>query len=88
MKPHGRIVNVSSMAGTLSRLTNQQLQDKFSSPSLTEKELVSLMEQFIADVREGKHEERGWGKTFYGVSKVGVTAMTKVFAREMAKSGK
>ncbi len=88
MKPHGRIVNVSSFVGALSRLTSKELQEKFSSPTLTEKELVSLADQFIADVREGKHKERGWGSTFYGVSKVAVTAITKVFAREAVQHGK
>ena len=87
MKPHGRIVNVSSFVGLLSRLTQQSLRDRFSSPSLTEKELVALMEEFVEDVREGKHQEKGWGNSFYGISKVGVTAMTKVFAREVAQSG-
>lgn len=87
-KPHGRIVNVSSMVCKLSRLTNQTLRDRFSNPALTEAELVSLVEEFISDVREGKHVERGWGNSFYGVTKVTVTAMTKVFAREMANSGK
>jgi len=89
MKPHGRIVNVSSsLVGSISRLTSKELQEKFKSLTLTEKELVSLADQFIADVREGKHKERGWGSTFYGVSKVTVTAMTKVFAREAITSGK
>ena len=87
MKPHGRIVNVSSMAGLLSRLTQQSLRDRFSSPSLTEKELVALMKEFVENVRAGKHQEKGWGNSFYCVSKVGVTAMTKVFAREVAQSG-
>ena len=87
MKPHGRIVNVSSSLGTLSCLTEQLLRDKFSSPSRTEKELVSLMEQCLADVKDGKHKETGWGNSFYEVSKIGVNAMSKVFAREMTKSG-
>ena len=55
-------------------------------PVSTEKELVALMEEFVVDVREGKHQEKGWD-SFYGISKVGVTAMTKVFAREVAQSG-
>jgi len=87
IKNHGRIVNVSSSAGSLSILTQQSLQDRFSSPSLTEKELVVLMKEYVEDVREGKHLEKGWGNSIYGVSKVGVTAMTKVFAREEAQSG-
>ena len=88
VKPHGRIVNISSMVGKLARLTSKDLRDRFSSPALTEAELVSLMEEFVADVRAGDHTQKGWGTSFYAVTKVAVTAMTKVFAREMVKSGK
>lgn len=86
-KPHGRIVNVSSMVGTLSRLGTETLRDRFRDPTLTEAGIVALMDEFIVDVKEGKHIERGWPNTFYGMSKIGETAMTKVFARQIAKSG-
>ena len=88
IKPHGRIANVSSWVGKLSRLTNKSLRDRFSDPNLTEPGVVALMDEFIADVKAGNHVEKGWGSSCYGVTKVGETAMTKVFAREMAKSGK
>ena len=84
-KPHGRIVNVSSFAGCLSRLTSQTLRDRFSDPTLTEAGVVALMDEYISHVREGKGK---WSSTHYSVSKVGETAMTKVFAREIAASGK
>ena len=87
VKPHGRIVNVSSMAGHLSRLTTQSLRDRFTDQNLTEAGLVALMEEFISDVEAGRHAEKGWGNGSYGVTKIGETAMTKVFAREVAKSG-
>lgn len=41
-----RVVNVSSTAGKLSQLS-QELQKKFSSPTLTEEGLISLMDQFV-----------------------------------------
>lgn len=87
VRPHGRIVNVSSTACSLGKL-QKHWQDRFSSPSLTERELVDLMDQFVKDVASGNHTEKGWPNTAYGVSKVGVTALTMVHAREMAKSGK
>ncbi len=87
-KPHGRIANVSGFVGALSRLTSSTLRDRFSSPTLTEAEVVALMDEFISAVREGNHREKGWPNTFYGITKIGVTAMTKVFAREVEKSGK
>ena len=86
IRPHGRVVNVSSSAGHL-KILHKNLQDKFSSPDLTEAELVSLMDQFVKDVTDGKHTEKGWPNTAYGTSKVGMTALTKVHAREMVKLG-
>ena len=87
IRPHGRIVNVSSSAGHLSILQNH-LQEKFSDPGLTEDGLIALMDQFVNDVHEGQHIERGWPNTAYGTSKVGMTALTKVYARQAARLGK
>ena len=87
-RPYGRISNVSSLVGALSRLTSSsRLRDRFNSPTLTESEVVALMDEFISAVREGNHLEKGWPNTFYGTTKIGETAMTKVLAREVAKSG-
>ena len=41
-----RVVNVSSMASKLSQVS-EELQKKFRSLSLTEEELISLMDQFV-----------------------------------------
>lgn len=41
-----RLVNISSHLGGLSQLS-EELQKKFSSPSLTEEGLVKLMDQFL-----------------------------------------
>ena len=87
IRPHGRIVNVSSRVGQLSIL-QEHLQKRFSDPNLTEEALVSLMDQFVKDVQDGHHTERGWPNTAYGTSNVGVTALTKVYAREAARLGK
>ena len=77
MKPHGRIVNVSSFAGTL-RIVSEELQKKFSDPALTEGQLVELMEQFVQDVAASDHKKKGWANNAYGTSKLGLTALTKV----------
>lgn len=52
LKPHARLVNVSSSAGHLSRITGQDtaavvLKEKLSSPSLTYQELEGLMQDFV-----------------------------------------
>ncbi len=88
IKSHGRVVNVTSWVGLFSKLSNKSLQAKFSSESLTEEELVGLTEQFIVDVREGKHIERGWAISFYSNSKVAMNALSNVYARKLAASGK
>ena len=74
------------MAGHLSRLASSDLRDKFSSLSLTEAELVGLMEEFVSDVKQGRHRGK-WCNTFYSTSKIGEVALTKVYAREVAKTG-
>ena len=85
VRPGGRIVMVSSTAGRLS-IVKPHLQEQFSSTSLTEQQLVSLMDQFVQDVASGDHTAKGWPTTAYGVSKVGMTAFTKIIARELSQT--
>lgn len=86
VKPHGRVVNVAANNGNLSCLASPELRDRFSNPSLTEPELLSLMDEFISDVEQGSHRGK-WCSTFYSSSKVGEIAMAMIYAREMAKTG-
>lgn len=87
LRPHARVVNVSSQLGSLSCVF-PPLQKQFSSPTLTEAEIVSLMEQYLSDSKQGKIAENGWpddASAFtpaYSVSKIGVTALSMVQARE------
>ena len=46
------------------------------------------MAQFVRDVENGCHTLNGWPNSALALSKIGVTALTKVQAREMAKSEK
>ena len=87
LRPHGRVLNISATNSRLSIL-QKHLQDKLLNPGLTETELVELMDQFVADIASGTHIEKGWPNTAYGVSYVGITALTRILAREVAKSGK
>jgi carbonyl reductase 1 len=80
--PSPRIINIASAAGRLSILQSQELMDKFTSESLTISELSELMETFVADVQGGTHSEKGWPNTCYGVSKLGIIALTKILARQ------
>ncbi|XP_060626344.2 carbonyl reductase [NADPH] 1-like [Anolis sagrei] len=82
LKPNARVVNVSSMCGA-SALANcsQDLQKKFRSDTITEEELVKLMEKFVEDTKKGVHEKEGWPNHAYGVSKTGVTVLSRIQAR-------
>ncbi|EDL03765.1 carbonyl reductase 1, isoform CRA_b [Mus musculus] len=72
IKPQGRVVNVSSMV-SLRALKNcrLELQQKFRSETITEEELVGLMNKFVEDTKKGVHAEEGWPNSAYGVTKIG-----------------
>jgi carbonyl reductase 1 len=77
-----RIVNVASEAGHLRILPSQLRRDEFTAPDLSLEKLEALMRDFVADVKNGRHVERGWPNTCYGTSKLGVIALSKVLARD------
>lgn len=47
LRPHARVVQVSSSAGHLSRIPGAELRAKLSSPDLTEEQLNQLMNDFV-----------------------------------------
>lgn len=75
-----RIVNVASMAGRLSQVS-KELQDKFTGEELTIEQLNVLMNAFKQDVQSETHQKKGWSNSNYGISKLGVVAATRVWAR-------
>uniref|UniRef100_UPI00398EB43D carbonyl reductase [NADPH] 1 n=1 Tax=Pristiophorus japonicus TaxID=55135 RepID=UPI00398EB43D len=86
IKPQGRVVNISSMSGSMAlQQCSQELQKKFRSSTITEEELVELMKQFIEDAKKGVHVQQGWAPTAYGVSKIGVTVLSRIHARMLSK---
>ena len=88
LRPHARVVHVSSRAGRLGIIPSQELRAKLTSPDLTEDTLCDLMRQFVAAAVEGTLEQKGWPRTCYGTSKVGTTALAKIHARQFASSEK
>ncbi|XP_057621501.1 carbonyl reductase [NADPH] 1-like isoform X2 [Chionomys nivalis] len=89
IKPQGRVVNVSSML-SLRALKNcsSELQQKFRSDTITEEELVGLMNKFVEDTKKGVHEKEGWPNSAYGVSKIGVTVLSRIHARKLSEQRK
>ena len=82
-KNFGRLVNVASEAGHLRILKNPALKEKFANISeLTIPTLNDLLSVFIRDVENGTHVENGWPSTCYGMSKLGLIALTKRLALE------
>jgi carbonyl reductase 1 len=77
-----RIINVASAAGRLTILRSQNLVDTFTSDKLTIPQLSELMNQFVSEVEDGSHSKKGWPNTCYGVSKLGIIALTRILARE------
>ncbi|OPJ66429.1 carbonyl reductase [NADPH] 1 [Patagioenas fasciata monilis] len=89
VKPYGRVVNVSSMViNSALKGCSQELQQKFHSDTITEDELVKLMTKFVEDTKKNVHEKEGWPNTAYGVSKIGVTVLSKIQARMLNEKRK
>lgn len=86
MKENGRIVNVSSMMGrsSLQKMSHEK-RKQFLNANLL-KEIDSLMEQFINDVKTNTYQQNGWPSTAYGVSKAGVTMMTRVLGNNLVNN--
>jgi carbonyl reductase 1 len=82
MRPHGRIVMVSSGMGALANV-GPRLRKRFENAALDRNTLIDLMESFVRDVAGGVHEKNGWPSSAYSVSKVGLNALTRVLAHEL-----
>jgi len=89
LRPHARVVNLSSSAGHLSYINGtgkaaMELKEKFSSRRLTEEELCNLVQDFVDSVGRGDHGERGWPTLFgpYIISKIAINALTGIQQRE------
>jgi carbonyl reductase 1 len=81
VKPNGRLVNVSSQLSYLDNYSSE-LRDAFHAASGTSVDAVSaLMSRFQSAVDKGEVKESGFPSSAYGVSKAGVTAVTKVLAK-------
>ncbi|XP_038201044.1 carbonyl reductase [NADPH] 1-like [Arvicola amphibius] len=86
MKPRGRVVNVSSTESVKAlKNCNPELQQKFRSDTITEEELVGLMNKFVGDTKKGVHEKEGWPNSAYGVTKIGVTVLSRIHARKLSE---
>ncbi|PKY46488.1 porcine testicular carbonyl reductase 20beta-Hydroxysteroid dehydrogenase [Rhizophagus irregularis] len=88
IRPNGRLINISSSVGMLKILSSPELQKEFSREDLDIDELIGLMKKFENDVENNQWIKEGWPSKAYSVSKVGLNAMTKIFARRADSEGK
>ncbi|CAG0880640.1 unnamed protein product [Cyprideis torosa] len=85
LRPHSRVVNMSSSAGHLQRIPSMELKQKLASDSLTVKELSSLMQEFVDACQNPESVRDVWGEFPYVVSKVGVAALSRIQQRVFDK---
>ena len=76
-----RVVNVSSSAGFLIRIQDPGLKQKFANENLSYEELDGLMNDFIESAQNGNHSAKGWPNSTYVVSKIGLSAMSRMQQR-------
>ncbi|KAM3936419.1 carbonyl reductase [NADPH] 1-like [Leptodactylus fuscus] len=89
IKPNGRVVNMSSIfSHTTLPKCSPELQERFRSDTITEDELVKLMKTFVQDAKKGVHQENGWPNFAYGVSKIGLTVLSRIQARQLKETRK
>ncbi|XP_048070933.1 carbonyl reductase [NADPH] 1-like isoform X1 [Ursus arctos] len=89
MKAQGRVVNVSSiMSFAALKSCSPELQQKFMNETITEEELVGLMNKFVEDTKKGVQQKEGWPDVNvlpYAVSKMGVTVLSRIHARNLSE---
>lgn len=86
LSAHASIVMVSSGMGELSILA-PHLRAVFEDPQLDRHRLLGLLDEFVDAVNVGDYAERGWPGSAYSVSKAGLNALVRIYARELAATG-
>lgn len=81
VKEKGRVVNVSSMIGKLNKYS-PELTERFKESKIIP-DITQLMEEFQDSVDEGTYEKKGWPSSAYGVSKSGLTGITRILGRQI-----
>ena len=83
----GRVVNVSSgWAFKALESCSPELQQKLRSETITEEELLGLMNKFVEDTKNRVHRKEGWpDNNIYGGAKIGITALSRIQARKLSE---
>ncbi|XP_046434609.1 carbonyl reductase [NADPH] 3-like isoform X1 [Neodiprion fabricii] len=78
LRPHARVVHVSSAFGRLPLIPGSQIRARFSNSELTVEGLNQIMRDFIEATKTNNYQDSGWPDKPYVVSKVGVSALTGI----------
>ena len=94
LKSGARVVNMSSSCGFLGQIRGDgdkavALRKRFaeSGRTMTVDKLDSLMEDFIKHAELGDHQDYGFPNSAYNMSKIGVSALTRIQQREAKTDG-
>ncbi|CAF1437728.1 unnamed protein product [Adineta steineri] len=87
LRENGRIANVASGVGPMvSYLFSKELQQKYTSPTLTTQELDNIVEDFLSAFESHNLERIGYSSEIpfpaYTISKAALIALTRIQARE------
>ncbi|KAF3008823.1 hypothetical protein E8E13_010709 [Curvularia kusanoi] len=85
LKPTGRIVNVASTSGALSKYSDA-VRTRFLDAK-TEDDVTAIMRDFATAVEQGREKDAGFPSAAYAVSKAGCIAGTKALARQEKEGG-
>ncbi|XP_060075210.1 carbonyl reductase [NADPH] 1-like [Ylistrum balloti] len=89
LRPHARVVNMSSMAAQWSIVKcSSDIQARFKDSTITTAQLKSLVQEFINAAQTGDHVKQGWADMAYGVSKIGMTVLTFIQHRALSQDGR
>ncbi|KAF5927510.1 hypothetical protein HPG69_016149 [Diceros bicornis minor] len=76
------------MSFTAHKNCSPELQEKFTSETITEELLLGLMNKLVEDTKSGVHKEEGWPDIkvmAYGVSKIGITVLSRIHAKKLSE---
>jgi len=85
LKAEGRLVNVASTTGQLTRYSDDVRQRFLESK--TEADVTKIMEEFVTAVEAGREKEAGFPSNAYVVSKAGLIGATRALALAEKEKG-
>lgn len=83
----GRMVIVSSGMSSLVPEYSEDKRRRLGNPAIGIEELTEMMDAFIQAVIEDRVSGEGWRASAYGVSKAGVNALARIWARDSGARG-